>query len=391
MVAVPIRQYRPAMRGFADRWGDLLLAGTMAGLVLIQGLIDSSSSAARLGQLAIALGVFAVLAVRKRLPLLPVAGATAAAVADIWLPSAGDNEAFGFVAILAVYSAAAHTEGLATVIAALLTLVFTVALMITDGESWNLGGVLFFGLLIGTPFVVGRAIRYRRLREAALEETNVALARERDERARAAVAEERSRIARELHDVVAHAVSVMVLQARGGRALLDSEPEESRTAFDTIETTGRQALGEMRRLLGQLRAEDEQLALAPQPSLTRLEALAEEVSRAGLPVEVRIEGEPTELPAGVDLSAFRIVQEALTNALKHAGPARAIVAVRYGDGEVDIEVADDGRGGANGDGTGHGLVGIRERVAMYGGDFAAGTRGAGGYAVRARLPYEVER
>ena len=284
-----------------------------------------------------------------------------------------------------------HTDGIATIIAAALTVVFTVALMITDGESWNLGGFLFFGLLIGTPFVVGRAIRYRRLRETALEETNVALARERDERARAAVAEERTRIARELHDVVAHAVSVMVLQARGGRALLDTEPSESREAFDTIERTGRQALGEMRRLLGQLRAEDEELALAPRPSLSRLSSLADEVTRAGLPVEIRIEGEPAELPAGVDVSAFRIVQEALTNALKHAGPARAVVAVRYGDGEVDIEVADDGRGGANGDGTGHGLTGIRERVALYGGDFAAGAQRQGGYAVRARLPYEVER
>ena len=391
MVAAPIRQYRLRMRATVDRWGDLLLAGTMAGLVLIQGLVDSSSTAARLGQLAIALGVFAALAVRKRLPLLPIAAATAAAVADIWLPSAGDNEAFGFVAILAVYSAAVHTDGIATIIAAALTVVFTVALMITDGESWNLGGFLFFGLLIGTPFVVGRAIRYRRLRETALEETNVALARERDERARAAVAEERTRIARELHDVVAHAVSVMVLQARGGRALLDTEPSESREAFDTIERTGRQALGEMRRLLGQLRAEDEELALAPRPSLSRLSSLADEVTRAGLPVEIRIEGEPAELPAGVDVSAFRIVQEALTNALKHAGPARAVVAVRYGDGEVDIEVADDGRGGANGDGTGHGLTGIRERAALYGGDFAAGAQRQGGYAVRARLPYEVER
>jgi signal transduction histidine kinase len=391
MVARESAEYGARMRRFVERWGDMLLAGGFAGLVLIQGLTEAASGLQRLAAVAAALVVFVALAFRRRFPLVPLAAATAIAVGEIGLPDGSDNEAFGFIAILAIYTAAAHTEGTGMVAAAILTATFWVALMITDGDSWNLGGVLFFGLLLGSPFVAGRAIRYRRLREAALEETTVALARERDERARAAVAEERTRIARELHDVVAHAVSVMVLQARGGRKLLDDEPDEARAAFDTIERTGRQALGEMRRLLGKLRAEDEELALAPQPSLSRLEALAAEVTRAGLPVELRIEGEPEELPPGVDLSAYRIVQEALTNALKHAGPARAVVAVRYGDGELDIEVADDGRGEPNGDGTGHGLAGIRERVSILGGDFAAGGRQRGGYRVRARLPYEVER
>jgi signal transduction histidine kinase len=183
----------------------------------------------------------------------------------------------------------------------------------------------------------------------------------------------------------------MVLQARGGRKVLGGDPDQARGAFDTIERTGQQALTEMRRLLGALRADDEELALAPQPSLSRLDALAAEVTRAGLPVDVRVEGEPTELPPGVDVSGFRIVQEALTNALRHAGPARALVFVRYGDGELDIEVSDDGAGSANGSGGGHGLVGIRERVAVYGGDFDAGRRPEGGYAVRARLPYADQR
>ena len=146
----------------------------------------------------------------------------------------------------------------------------------------------------------------------------------------------------------------------------------------------------MRRLLGMLRADDELLALAPQPSLSGLDALARQVTQAGLPVEVRISGEPVELPAGVDLSAYRIVQEALTNALKHAGPARAHVSVRYGNGELEIEVLDDGSAAGNGDGTGHGLLGIRERVTVYGGSFEAGRRTIGGYAVRARLPYGSE-
>jgi signal transduction histidine kinase len=153
-----------------------------------------------------------------------------------------------------------------------------------------------------------------------------------------------------------------------------------------IERTGHQALEEMRRLLGMLKASDEDLTLAPQPSLERLHTLVEHVRAAGLPVEVVVEGEPTELPPGVDLSAYRIVQEALTNALKHAGPARARVTVRYGLDELELEIADDGAGTGDGDGSGHGLVGMRERVSVYGGELHAGQLSGGGYALRARLP-----
>ena len=379
------------MRRVIEGWGDVLLAGACALLVLIQGVTEPDSTPERLANVVAALVIFAVLTVRRRFPLLPLVILAFAAAAEFWVPESSDNEAYGFIAILAIYNAAAHTTGLAAVAAGVLTGGATVALMAADGESWNLGGLLFFSLLLGSPFLVGRLFRARRLREAALQDRTVALARERDERARAAVAEERTRIARELHDVVAHAVSVMVLQARGGRKVIRDDPDEARGAFDTIERTGQQALTEMRRLLGALRADDEQLALAPQPSLSRLDALADEVTRAGLPVELRVEGEPAALPPGVDVSAFRIVQEALTNALRHAGPARALVLVRYGDGELEIEVADDGLGSANGTGGGHGLVGIRERVAVYGGDFDAGRRPDGGYAVRARLPYADER
>jgi signal transduction histidine kinase len=147
----------------------------------------------------------------------------------------------------------------------------------------------------------------------------------------------------------------------------------------------------MRRLLGLLRESDAELALAPQPSLARLDALVDQVREAGLPVELSIEGKPTELPPGIDLSAYRIVQEALTNALKHAGPATARVTVRYGEGVLDLEVSDDGAGSGNGSGGGQGLAGIRERVAVFGGNVEAGSRPEGGYAVRARLPYTSER
>jgi signal transduction histidine kinase len=200
-----------------------------------------------------------------------------------------------------------------------------------------------------------------------------------------AIADERARIARELHDVVAHAISVIVLQARGGRRMLGEHPEETRSALDAIERAGEQALGEMRRLLGMLRDTDERMALAPQPGLGRLEELAAEVGTAGLPVDVRVEGEPVDLPPGVDVSAYRIVQEALTNSLKHAGPARATVVVRYIPDALEVEVMDDGRGNGAGVGSGHGLAGIRERVGAYGGDLEAGAHPEGGFRVRARL------
>jgi signal transduction histidine kinase len=207
-----------------------------------------------------------------------------------------------------------------------------------------------------------------------------------DLRAREAVADERARIARELHDVIAHDVSVMVVQAQGAARVLEGEQPEVRAALAAIESTGREAVDEMRRLLGVLRRSDEEMAFAPQPSLTALDALVTAVREAGLPVALEIVGDPVALPPGVDLSAYRIVQEALTNALKHAGPARARVVVRYAADAVELEVSDDGVGVAEAPGTGHGLVGMRERVALYGGDLQAGRLREGGWTLRARLP-----
>ena len=205
------------------------------------------------------------------------------------------------------------------------------------------------------------------------------------EEAREAVAEERARIARELHDVVAHSVTVMTVQAGAVRRLLTPEQEREREALLTVEQTGRQTLTEMRRLLGVLREEGETAALAPQPGLGTLGSLVDQVRGAGLPVELTYEGEQMTLPPGVDLSAYRIVQEALTNTLQHAGPAHAWVAVRYGTDEVEVEVANDGRTENDG-GQGHGLAGMRERVALCGGALTAGPRPGGGYTISARLP-----
>jgi signal transduction histidine kinase len=210
--------------------------------------------------------------------------------------------------------------------------------------------------------------------------------RAREEEARAAVAEERARIARELHDVVGHSVSVMTVQAAAARRLLKPDQEREREALLVVEQTGREALAEMRRLVGVLRRPEEAPALAPQPSLEHLDKLVAQARDAGLPVELHVEGHPVQLPAGVDLTAYRLVQEGLTNAVKHARAEHAEVLVRYADGHVEITVSDDGRGDGDGDGGGHGLVGMRERVSVYGGELHAGPRPEGGYALRARLP-----
>jgi signal transduction histidine kinase len=248
-----------------------------------------------------------------------------------------------------------------------------------DAQSFLFSG----GLVVVAPWLAGRASRSRAQRIAALE-------REQRQRERGAVAEERTRIARELHDVIAHNVGLMVVQAQGARRVLDRDPERAREALETIERTGRAALDEMRRSLGALRKPGSDVPLAPQPGLESLGALLEQARRSGLDVELITEGDPAPLAAALDLSVYRIVQEALTNTLKHAGPVHARVRVRYGGDAVEVEISDDGapgqpRSGGATDG-GHGLVGMRERVALHGGRLHAGERPQGGFVVRASLP-----
>jgi len=300
----------------------------------------------------------------------------------------GQSVFFVFVFVFALYSFGANARG-RQAWAAVVLIPFAITAFVTDdGDPFAWGDIVFATLIIGGPWGAGLMMRLRRERERSLTLRTVELERDQDERARAAVAEERARIARELHDVVAHAISVVVVQARGGRKVLSTDPEASRTAFDSIERTGEQALGEMRRLLGMLRDDDEEKSRAPQPSLERLPALADEMRASGLPVELHVEGVPNGIPPGVDVSGYRTVQEALTNVLKHAGPAIAHVDVRFSADAVEIDVVDDGRGGLTAPGTGNGLLGIRERVAVVGGEIVAGPRREGGFAIHARLPYE---
>jgi signal transduction histidine kinase len=204
--------------------------------------------------------------------------------------------------------------------------------------------------------------------------------------ARIAVAEERARIARELHDIVAHAVSVMVLQVGAVRHKLPVALFEDREALRGVEQAGREALAEMRHLLDAMRDDDEGVQLGPQPGLDRLDTLLQDIGRAGLPVRLHVEGDPLELPRGIDISAYRIVQEGLTNALKHANASQAEVAIEYATDQLRIDVRDNGDGAVTRNGGGHGLIGIRERVKLYGGEMSTGNANGGGFILSARLP-----
>ncbi len=245
------------------------------------------------------------------------------------------------------------------------------------------------GSFIVVSWSVGFILSRRAQQAREMTERAERLEREHRDAADRAVTEERQRIARELHDVIAHSVSVMTVQTSAVRRLLRPEQEREREALETVEATGRDALTEMRRLVGLLREQGAMPEFSPQPGMGTIDSLLDGVRSAGLPVELEVDGEPRELPAGVDLAAYRVVQEALTNALKYAGPAHAWVAVHWGADELELEIANDGHEDADdGDGSGHGLAGMRERVSLYGGDIESGARDGGGYVVRARLPLQ---
>jgi signal transduction histidine kinase len=260
-------------------------------------------------------------------------------------------------------------------------------------EHFNWLNFLFVAILIaglvGLAWVAGDSMRYRRAYYVRLEDRAQRLERERDAQAQIAAAAERARIARELHDVVAHNVSVMVVQADGASYALDEDPEAARKALLAISQTGRTALTEMRRMLGVLRSADDAGTYAPQPGIEQLGDLLEQVRSTGLPVTLTVEGVPREMPTGLALAVYRIVQESLTNTRKHGGTqVKASVALIYTDDCLVLRIVDNGRGGqAPGDGMGHGLVGMRERAAAFGGTLVTGPHVSGGYAVEAILPF----
>ncbi|MFG2225974.1 sensor histidine kinase [Streptomyces sp. NPDC048644] len=351
-------------------------------------------------------GLCTVIALRRKWPqwmlLLAVALGVGQLIANV--PSnPGD-----FAMLVIIYTAASGTTRWASRLALTGGLIGpALSLMRFDGATGNrpVWGDIFVTALLTGPFVLawvlGDSVRTRRAYWAQLEEKATRLEKEREAQARIAVAAERARIARELHDVVAHNVSVMVVQADGAAYVLDSAPEQTRQALETISGTGRQALAEMRRLLGVLRTgeQPESGEYVPQPGMEQLADLVDQVRGAGLPVDFRVEGEPRPLPSSVELTAYRIVQEALTNTRKHGGPdVGATVRLTYRDADLGLLVEDDGRGAQHelyeeggADGLGHGLIGMRERVGMVGGRLEAGPREGGGFRINAVLPLKPER
>ena len=369
----------------------MILAAGLALLALLD--LALSSDATSWGgrgslQIVLALACTLPLALRARYPIAVVVVVTAAGglLVSVAAPHQAPFEVF-IGSVLAAYSIGAHTAGRRRWLG--LGLMFAVGLpfmVAADRAGMAVGNTLApIAWLLGS-WAVGVIIRGRRVRTAELELLTEELARQRDLQAQAAVAVERGRIARELHDIVAHNVSMMVVQAGAAERVLEGGQPAVRQALTAIADTGRETIDEMRLLLGVLRRSNDTAALAPQPGLADLDQLIRNVAGTGLRVGLRVEGSPSPLPPGVDLSAYRIVQEALTNVMKHAGPASVDVTIRYDRDSVEVEVRDDGRAEVTAEGRGNGLIGMRERAAMLGGELRAGACRDGGFEVLARLP-----
>jgi len=368
---------------------DVLLAAVLGAELAVELTLSGARRGPLLANVAVGAALAAPLAWRRVAPLATIAAVLAAGTvlaATLTRP----QDLVGTFAVLSIasFSVAAH-ERRPRALAGLGLIVALVAGVSAITDELDAEGLFFPIVVFAAMWALGRIARGRAELTAELAARAEQLAREREERERDAVARERARIARELHDVVAHSVSVMVVQAGAARRVLDRDPDASVGALGAVEATGREALTEMRRLLGILRPDGEDVAHSPQPSLERLSALVARARDAGLAVDVRTEGAPGPLAPGVDLTAFRLVQEGLTNALRHGGRGPARVTLRWSDELLEVQVANriDGAGAVSDVllGSGQGLVGMRERVALCGGELRAGPVGRG-FVVRARLP-----
>ena len=357
---------------------DAVLAGSLAALVLLEiTTSDVSGPAAVL----IPMGLLTTvpLALRRRAPLVVLGAVTAGILVLDQVSVEQEPQTTLLPLLLAVYSVAAHADRRI----AGAGLVLGLAGIIADEP----GDTIVMGPLMVATWMVGRLVRSWRRQAVELDGLAAQLELERAENARLAVTDERTRIARELHDVVGHTLSLMVLQAGAERLALGDDRPSTREALVQIEQAGRSTLTELRRLVGVLRRDDDEPELAPTPGLDRIGELVDHVRQTGLAVDLQIVGRPRALPPGLDVSAYRIVQEALTNTVKHARASAAGVRINYGERELGIEVTDDGSGPATpAAGGGHGLVGMRERVALYEGQLSVGPATGSGFIVRALLP-----
>ena len=360
---------------------DLLLALTLFGLLELELALRPLGDD-RLAAHLIGLAVFAGLLVRRRAPEATVVLVVGAACAYQNMPALYEDGIMPFLVLFfATYAVGAYLEGRRLVAGVVLALALSALLRLTDPQGPPIGEFLGgVAIVVGAPLLIGMTLRSRGRTARALREQ---ARRAEDERARLAaeaVEAERNRVARELHDVVAHALSAMVIQASAARRTVATDRAAASGAFAAVEHSGRDALAEIRSLLGVLRREEDELALAPQPSLAHVESLLARVQAAGLPVTLRVEGERRPLPAGADLTAFRTVQEALREAMTPGGAGAARVRIAFSEGEVQLEVYDDGLVGDRP------LLGMRERVTLYGGELRATAWRRGGHLVQVRLP-----
>ncbi|HET8820327.1 MAG TPA: sensor histidine kinase [Thermoleophilaceae bacterium] len=379
------------LRGLSERDWRVLDRVFVAFLIVV-AVIDLLANSNREGPLALNIAVMTGIAlaflVRRSHPLVTAGCALGGLIVmAAWLTEPPHMFAAVLTLVSAAYALGRHEEGRRSVYALLAGIVAMVTLAVLLDPNDIFFPVAFFWIV---PWLAGRTIRNHTILARELAEKAERAEHARQEHEQRAIALERSRIARELHDVLAHNLSVMVVQAAAARRIVGRNPRQAIEAAELIERTGREALAEIRHLFGPVRRGDGEDLSGP-PTIARVEELAQSARVAGLPVELRVVGTPVELPTGIGLTAYRIVQEALTNALKHAGSARASVTVSYEPNEVVISVEDDGEGPRDGDGLsdaggGHGLAGMRERAALYGGLVQAGRRRGGGFAVRARLP-----
>jgi signal transduction histidine kinase len=364
----------------------------LAAVVLAEGVLELSVVSGPAGESLLAIaavsGIALAVAMRRRWPIAAVGLGLAVVTGFEHVPVSTHMQGPFLALGLLSYSLGRHVDERRLPLALVIAYAGSAIALATDpaAEGSIIASVIWGGVVVvGLPFLGGRAVRSRSRLNAALRAKRLALEHERAQEAERAVLEERGRIAGELHDVVSHALSAMTVQASAARRLAERDPQAARGAFSSVEATGREALTELRRLLGVLRREDEDLALAPQPSLEHLETLARRAEAAGLPVELTVRGDsPQGLSVGVDLTAYRLIQAALRAARDDGRAGRVRVSVRYAPDAVSVIVSDDGRASPE-----RSLLGMRERVTVYGGHLAAEPSPAGGHVLRARFPVEV--